>query len=266
MDVSWAFRAVVAALCVSALTVFPSSQSAACSYNPPAWQALAKLCEGFIDFTPKRPNPADQEHGKCPDDGRVRLLHESLKNGYFWSNLVVLGLLGCLFAIVVYRHKIQRRLDWKTAATLGQYEYALSGLTTQIEQVTKENRRLTENLAALREAALRPAPPALDSPDQPAPAAIKTRAIAAQAGTQTTKSVSVAATAECEVGIATVVRAQEDRVAQFKPDPALVMRVNTLEQQLSHSEEQRKELSRQLNEVGRKLRAEKEKTAALKGG
>jgi hypothetical protein len=64
---------------------------------------------------------------------------------------------------------------------------------------------------------------------------------------------------------ATAVEEPQNQMALFKPDAALIMRVNSLEQQLAHSEEQRRELARQLNESGRKLQAEQEKNRALKG-
>ena len=54
-------------------------------------------------------------------------------------------------------------------------------------------------------------------------------------------------------------------MALFKSDAALIMKVNSLEQQLARSEEQQKELRRQLNEAGRKLQDEQEKNRALKG-
>ncbi len=268
MDLKRALRIAVTVLAVAALSALSSGQSAGNTYNPAARQAPAKPRDGFIDFTLKRINPADQDYGKCLDEGRVRLLDESLKSGYFWSNLVALGLLGCLFAIIVYQHKIQTRRDWTAAEMLGQCEHALSGSTARLDEVTRENRGLIEDLAALREAALRSAPPAQDSPDGPAPAPIKPRALSARVATPAPKASVAKVTAERDTATAartaTAVE-PEPQMALFKPDAALIMRVNTLEQQLARSDEQRKELSRQLNEAGRKLQAEQEKNRALKG-
>ena len=44
-------------------------------------------------FTLKRINPADKDYGQCLDEGRKILLEETMRNGYFWSNLVALA--GC---------------------------------------------------------------------------------------------------------------------------------------------------------------------------
>lgn len=265
MDVSRTFLVAVAALCVAASSIVSFAQPAPNSFDPARRQAPAKPPEGFIDFTLKRINPADQDYGKCFDEGRDMLLAESVKNGYFWSNLVALGLLGCLFLIVLYQHKIQTRQDRTTTGMLCQHKHALTRMTARMEEVTKENRSLIEDLAAVREAALRPATPSEDSPDHRASAAVKGRTAIVKAAIPATGTVPAKPVGERNARTATAVEEPQNQMALFKPDAALIMRVNSLEQQLARSEEQRRELARQLNESGRKLQAEQEKNRALKG-
>ena len=56
------------------------------------------------------------------------------------------------------------------------------------------------------------------------------------------------------------------QIGLFKSDVDLVMKVNSLEQQLARSKDVESELRRQLNGIGRKLQSEQEKNRALKGG
>ena len=265
MGVSRPLRIGVAALCVAASTIVSSGQTTPNGYDPGTRQTPRRPHEGFIDFTLKRINPADQNYGKCFAEGRDMLVAESVKNGYFWSNLVALGLLGCLFLIILYQHKLQTRRDWTGAGMLGQHKHALARMAARLEEVTKENRNLIEDLAAVREAALRPATPSEDSPDHRASAAVKGRAASVKAAIPTTGNVPGKPAAERNARTATAVEEPQNQMALFKPDAALIMRLNSLEQQLALSEEQRKELGRQLNEAGRKLQAEQEKNRALKG-
>ena len=83
------------------------------------------------------------------------LLEETIRNGYFWSNLVALGLLACLFVIIVYQHRVQTCREWTAAEMLAQHEHALSRANAQVEEATSRNRGLMEALTALRESALR---------------------------------------------------------------------------------------------------------------
>jgi len=78
------------------------------------------------------------------------LLEETVRNGYFWSNLVALGLLAWLFVIIVYQHRVQTSREWSVAGTLAQYEHGLSRANAQVEEATKRNRGLMEALTALR--------------------------------------------------------------------------------------------------------------------
>ena len=121
------------------------------SYDPTGQAQSSKPKDGFVDFALKSINPADKDYGQCLDEGRKMLLEETVRNGYFWSNLVALGLLACLFVIIVYQHRVQTCREWAAAETLAQYEHSLSRANAQVEEATNRNRGLMEALTALRE-------------------------------------------------------------------------------------------------------------------
>ena len=78
-------------LCVGVL------QAQRSAYDPATQGAPAQPKQGFVDYTLKRINPSDKDFGECVDQGRKLIMQESIQNGYFWSNVVTLSLLGCLF-------------------------------------------------------------------------------------------------------------------------------------------------------------------------
>jgi hypothetical protein len=51
----------------------------------------------------------------------------------------------------------------------------------------------------------------------------------------------------------------------FKPEVDLILKVNSLEQQLGRSQEQEKQLRRQLSQADLRLQAEQQKNRTLKG-
>ena len=107
-------------------------------------------------------------YGQCIDEGRKMLLEGTVRNGYFWSNLVALGLLACLFVIIIYQHRVQTCREWAAAETLAQYEHSLSRANAQVEEATKRNRGLMEALTALRDSALRSQSTPAEAQDRPA--------------------------------------------------------------------------------------------------
>ena len=126
MDVSRAIRIGMAVLSIAALSVLLSAQASKSTYDPASGKAPSKPQDqdkdSFLDFTLKRINPAGQDYGKCLEEGRTLLLEESVRNGYFWSNLLALSLLGCLLLIIMYQHRLETRRDWNTAQVMAQYE------------------------------------------------------------------------------------------------------------------------------------------------
>ena len=265
MDVTRPFRIAAAAVLIAMLSPFSFSQTRQSSYDPATQQRSPKLPDGFLDFTLKQINPSDKNYGQCVDEGREVLLEETLRNGYFWSNLIALGLLGCLLLIIIFQHRIGTRREWAHAEILAQFEQSLQRSNAQADEATKKNHGFKDTLATLRESTLRSAPPLADSGEITASSVAKTRANTARVAAPTSpKATSAKAATERNPGTA-IAEEPENQMALFKSDATLIMKVNSLEQQLARSEEQQKELRRQLNEAGRKLQAEQEKNRALKG-
>jgi hypothetical protein len=265
MDVNRRFRIAVAAVLIAMLSPFSFSQTRQSSYDPATRQRSPKPPDGFLGFTLKRVNPSDKDYGQCVDEGRAVLLEETVRNEYFWSNLIALGLLGCLLVIIIFQHRIGVRREWAAAEILAQFEHSLQRSNAQVYEATKRNHGFKDALATLRELTLRSVPPLPDPGEITASSTARTRTNTARVTAPTTTKTTSAKTAT-ERNAGTAIAAEpENQMALFKSDAAVIMKVNSLEQQLARSEEQQKELRRQVNEAGRKLQAEQEKNRALKG-
>jgi hypothetical protein len=265
MNVNCTFRIAVASIFLALVSSLSSAQVNRSSYDPLTQQRTSKQKDGFVDSTLKRINPCDTDYGQHIDEGRRMVLQKTIESTYFWSNIVSLGLLGCLFIIIIYQHRVQARREWTAAEMLAQYEHSLSLANAQVDEATKRNCGLMEALTLLRESALRsqalpaetsdrprlpaprsraastppvPAPPAKDDSVKPAPASTVSAAPPTQPGSQ---------------------------IGLFKPETDLVMKVNSLEQQLGRSRDEAKLLRRQLNGADQRTQAEQQKNRALKG-
>jgi hypothetical protein len=210
-------------------------------------------------------NPSDKDYGQMISAGRNLLLAETIENGYFWSNVVSLGLLGCLFVLVVYQQKHLNRAEWKSAEIVAQYEYALKRANVQVADATKRNSEIIEVLVGLKESTVCAQPARTNNNE--APVARQSRARPADPPASTAESPkngtnkAVKATATTTAGANAAAQ-----IGLFKPDVDLITRVNSLEQLLARSKGRENELVRQLNEAGRKLQAEQDKNRSLKGG
>jgi hypothetical protein len=180
--------------------------------------------------------------------------------------VVSLGLLGCLFILVVYQQKHLNRAEWKSAEIVAQYEHALKRANVQVADATKRNSEIIEVLVGLKESTVYAQPARTNNNE--APVARQSRARPADTPASIAESPRNGTN---KVAKATVIptTASADAGAQiglFKPDVDLITRVNSLEQLLARSKGRESELVRQLNEAGRKLQAEQDKNRSLKGG
>jgi len=198
--------------------------------------------------------------------GRNLLLAETIENGYFWSNVVSLGLLGCLFILVVYQQKQLNRAEWKSAEIVAQYEHSLKRANAQVTDATKRNSEIIGVLVGLKESAVGPQPARTNNNEVPVARPSRARAPDAPASTaeppkngtnKVVKATAIATTAGADTGA---------QIGLFKLDVDLITRVNSLEQLLARSKGRENELVRQLNEAGQKLRAEQDRNRSLKGG
>jgi hypothetical protein len=229
-------------------------------------QRASQQKDSFLDFTLKRTNPCDTDYGRYLDEGRRLVVQESIESAYFWSNIASLGLLGCLFIIILYQHRIQRRREWSAAEMLAQYQHSLSLANEQVEQATKRNVSLMEALTRLREPSLRAAPgfpkEASSRARVPAPRsqAASTPPVPEPPAQDNTVKPAVASTA-----VAATTTQSGNQIGLFQPDVDLLMKVNTLEQQLGRSRDEAKLLRRQVNQAGQRVQAEEQKNRVLKG-
>ena len=265
MDVSRPFRIVVAGLLLAMLPFLCFAQSRHSGYDPAVQAQSPRQKDGFVDFALKRINPADKDYGQCLDEGRKVLLEETVRSGYFWSNLVALGLLACLFVIIVYQHRVQTCREWTAAEVLAEYEHALSRANAQVEEATNRNRDLMEALSKLRESALRSQAPPGEAQDRPAVETVTSRAPSIQASQVASTKSSTATSASGRAARAATATAPANQIGLFKPDVDLIMKVNSLEQQLGRSQDEAKLLRRQLNESDRRLQEEQQRNRSLKG-
>jgi hypothetical protein len=265
MDVSRPYRIVVAGLFFAMLPFLCFAQAHSSGHDPAAQAQPPKQKDGFVDFALKSINPADKDYGQCLDEGRKMMFQETIRNGYFWSNLVALGLLACLFVIIVYQHRVQTCRGWTAAETLAQYEHSLSRANAQVEEATSRNRGLMEELTTLRESALRSQTPPGEVQDRPALRTVSSRTSSIPASqVATPKNGNAATTPSCSARAATATP-PANQIGLFKPEVDLVMKVNSLEQQLGRSQDEAKLLRRQLNESDRRLQEEQQRNRSLKG-
>jgi hypothetical protein len=235
------------------------------SYDPASQRPVEKPANSFVDFALKRINSSDKNYGQCIDEGRKIMLEETVENSYFWSNLVVLGLLGCLFVIIVYQHKSQTRQEWIVAETLQQYEHALARANAQVDEATERNHELTEALTAAKESTLHSPSALLGRGEEGSTTYSSKRSAEPQPSEVTTARsgpVSTKTEAAKAGGNGTKPTSQ---ISLFKPEVDLIVKVNSLEQQLGRSQEQEKQLRRQLNLSALRLQSEQQKNRAVKG-
>ena len=265
MDVNRTSRVVVAGLFLAMLPFVCFAQAHRSGYDPAAQSQSPRQKDGFVDFALKRINPADKDYGQCLDEGRKMLLEETIRNGYFWSNLVALGLLAGLFVIIVYQHRVQTCREWTAAEMLAQHEHALARANAQVEEATKRNRGLMEALTALRESALRSQAPPGEVQDRPTLKTVSSRASSIPASQVASTKSSSATSAPGRSARAATATPPANQIGLFKPEVDLVMKVNSLEQQLGRSQDEAKLLRRQLNESDRRLQEEQQRNRSLKG-
>jgi hypothetical protein len=235
------------------------------TYDPATQGAPAQPKQSFVDYTLKRINPSDKDYGECVDQGRKLIMQESIQNDYFWSNVVTLSLLVCLFIIVAYQHRQRVRHEWSTAEILQQYEHALLRANTQVDEATKRNHELSEALTSARENAIGSPMISTDLRESPTPRATSKRTAETQPAEAAAAKATVIGASETAASGRDNGRKVGNQMGLFKPEVDLILKVNSLEQQLGRSQEQEKQLRRQLSQADLRLQAEQQKNRTLKG-
>jgi hypothetical protein len=236
------------------------------SYNSASQHPAGKPPDSLFDFALKRINPSDKNYGQCIDEGRKIVLKETIENGCFWSNIIALALLGCQFIIIVYQQQRQTRRERIVAETLLQYDHALARANARVDEATKRNQELMEALTGASESAPRSPIALLERGEQEGNKGGPKRGTAAQlAEVSAAKSPPAGVKAENAKAGGNGAKATS-QIPPFKPEVDLIVKVNSLEQQLGRSQEQEKHLRRQLNQSEVRLQTEQQKNRALKGG
>lgn len=260
-----AYQIAAAGLIVASLSVFLIAQTGHSGCAPAAHQSSSKPRDGFVDFTLKHLNSSDVDYGLRLSESRTMLLEETVRNAYFWSNVVALGLLACLFIIVTYQHRIQTKREWTVAEMVVGLERSLALSRAQVDEATKKNRDLTDELASLRESALRPGPFARESAERESSPSAKNRATNANPAPPAAQISNSGKANGGIAGRAGSTKEPTDQMRLFTPDADFVMKLNSLEQQLAHSREDNKQLRRRIADGDRRIDGEQERNHQLKG-
>jgi|HubBroStandDraft_5_1064220.scaffolds.fasta_scaffold03727_5 hypothetical protein len=258
-------RIAAAGILIAILPPFPAAKSGHPGYVPVARRVSSKPPNGFLDSTLKRINPSGEDYGECLGEGRTLLLQETVKSAYFWSNVVALGLVGCLFIIIVYQHRIQAKREWTAAEMLRQFEQALARSRAQVDEATKKNHRLMETLAALRESASRLVSSPVESSGRSASSSARPRAPSAQAVPPAMLRTNPAKPTNGGAARTATAAEPAGQMRLFTPDADFIMKLNSLEQELAHSRDDNKQLRRRIADGDRRLEAEQERNRQLKG-
>ena len=91
MNVSRTFRIAVVGLFLAMLPLVCFAQERRPAGDPAGQAPSSKPKDGLVDFALKSINPADKDYGQCLDESRKILVDETVRNGYFWSNLIALA-------------------------------------------------------------------------------------------------------------------------------------------------------------------------------
>lgn len=104
--------------------------------------------QGLIDFALHGINPNDRDYGRCVDEVRRVLIHETLDRAYFWSNLAAVTVTFCLFVIIVHQHRLRQHRELIAAQTLTQYRNALARAEDQVQEISRKNHALIDALVS----------------------------------------------------------------------------------------------------------------------
>lgn len=252
--------AIYVGICVIAVSVGYAQQTRT-NYDPGKGKQTPSSGQSFVDFTLHQLNPTDKDYGKCVGESRVLAVDGTIKTGYFWSNVAALGLAICLFIIVIYQHRQRENREWAVAGILQQYSNALARANTQVDVLTTRNHELAEALTMTRESTLL-LPVFSGERKDPEPNTIRgTHINTSVAGSDLHSTATALMPGQAPV-YAPVASGQ---MGLFKPEVDLTLKVNSLEQQLEHSQEQQKHLRRQLTQADQRLQTERQKNRTLKG-
>jgi len=266
MDVNCRSRLAVTGLVLVVLCSVVTAQTGHSRYDPAEQSGPSRRQHGLIDFTLKRINSADKDYGKCLGEGRALLVKETVRNGHFWSNVVALGLLACLFTIIVCQQQTLNRRETSAAEMFTEYEHALTRSRDEVHEITSKNLALAESVSRLRELVLSSQSNSVDTLDQTTARTARSRTLATENKSRDDSKNGAAKPLGNGSRAVRAVAEPAGQIGLFKTEIELIAKVNSLNQQLTRADDEKKELRRQLSETTRRLQAEEEKNVSLKGG
>lgn len=251
------FNRIAAAIILAATWgTFSVAQAGHSSFGPDTHSASSKPSDGFLDFTLRRFNSSDADYGQRLGEDRRILLEETLRNAYFWSNIVALVGLGSLFLVIVCQHKIQIRREWTNADVVSELEQALKRSGAQLAEATKKNGELRDALAALKESALRLSSLPPESCQRTGSSTDKSQPTNNPPAASAVSKTNSAKPTNGPNGRSATGKEPAGQMRLFTPDADFIMKLNSLEQQLAQSREDNKQLRRRIAVGDRRLEAE----------
>ncbi len=214
--------------------------------HPPHPHAY-KHDNSLVEYTLRQINPSDLDYGSRWEWWRKAFVERTLENQYFWSNTAALVLLACLLLTMVWQRNKQNRRDSATTEVLAQYDHALTRANLHIQELTSKNSALANAVVQKREDTGQPASasPFLASglsPEAEVPSSER-------AGIEPSRTAVLRAGRRAQ----SQVRPTDggNQTTLFAPEVDLMMTVNSLKQQLAHSEERNTVLQRQMASASR---------------
>ena len=260
----WSAQLALMAVFMAGFSSGGRAQSGAAKYDPATRQRSSAGRDGSLDLVLARINPMNSDYGRCLSEGRRALLDETVQNGYFWSNVIALVSLASLVLIITHQHRVQTRREWVTAELLVQFEHALVRARAQLSVASRNNNELANELALARESAGRCTPRSPEPAEHGVPFPAKTRATTPNTTPLTIPAVNPVTCAGGQSPAAANGNQPADQIRLFTPDVDLIMKVNSLEQQLAHSQRDNNALRRRIADGDRRLELARQRNRQVK--
>jgi cytoskeletal protein RodZ len=198
---------------------------------------------------------------------------------FFWSNLVAVAVALSLLLVVVHQQRLLNRRELMAADCMTQLRNALLRAENQVEEATRRNHALMQALTTTSVPRPVNSTPIVAHVEQnkPRKAAVTSPPSSPTATTTTAPNTATSAAskrppdpAPVSAPSPTPAPAAQDlragsQLGLFGSDGDLVAKINTLQQQLSTSQERERHLRRQLNDSEVRYQKEREKSRSLQG-
>jgi len=121
---------VLGTLALSAGAAYGQEHSAPSS----APHQATRKSQGFLDYTLGKINPDNKDYGLSAEGARTGVVHDSIDDLYFWSNLVTLSLLA---AVTVIRFLEQRSAEKKEVICAALVTQLWNGRVSDLDEIER---------------------------------------------------------------------------------------------------------------------------------